>query len=349
MALSERADELRHAVEQWNWDGPVAVEAIDSGLINRSFQVRVGDRAVAVLQRLNSEIFIPEVNLDIEAVTSCLARRNVPTPRLLPTRSGELWATLESGVWRCLTVVGERTIDRLDSPAEARSAGHLVARFHVALEDLEWRFRSLRRPPQDTELHLANLQQALADHRGHRLYPEVRKVADQVLGAWHSWQGPAALPRRVIHGDLKISNVRFSGSAAVALIDLDTLAHGTIDAELGDAFRSWCNRAGEDQVEADFDLGLFAAAVAGYAAGAGAGHASDEEWASLVPGLERIALTLSARFAADALQESYFGWDSRYGGRGEHNLLRAAGQLSLLRQVQRRRGELEQVVARARR
>jgi hypothetical protein len=46
--------------------------------------------------------------------------------------------------------------------------------------------------------------------------------------------------------------------------------------------------------------------------------------------VEWISLELAGRFASDALDESYFGWNSqRYSGRGEHNLVRARGQLAL--------------------
>ncbi|MCA9494553.1 MAG: hypothetical protein KC621_31715, partial [Myxococcales bacterium] len=69
------------------------------------------------------------------------------------------------------------------------------------------------------------------------------------------------------------------------------------------------------------------------AAGAGEDGLSDEEWASIVPGVERICTELAARFARDALEERYFGWNPRFGGRGEHNLLRARGQAALARSV----------------
>ena len=47
-------------------------------------------------------------------------------------------------------------------------------------------------------------------------------------------------------------------------------------------------------------------------------------------GLDWVSVELAARFAADALNESYFGWDAtRFPGRGEHSLLRARGQFSL--------------------
>jgi hypothetical protein len=56
--------------------------------------------------------------------------------------------------------------------------------------------------------------------------------------------------------------------------------------------------------------------------------------------VEWVALELCARFSADALRESYFGWDpTRYASRGEHNLARARGQWALHGAVVRTRRE----------
>ena len=64
------------------------------------------------------------------------------------------------------------------------------------------------------------------------------------------------------------------------------------------------------------------------------------ERASLALGLERVSLELAARFATDALCESYFGWDpERFPSAGEHDRVRARGQLSLYHQARRTRGE----------
>jgi len=317
-------------LDRWTWSGAVEVSPTESGLINRSFVVRAGGEPIAVLQRLNTAIFDPRVHEDIEAVTAHLAAKGLPTPRLLRTREGTLWHTdAGGGVWRCLTPVGHSTIHKLDDPARARSAGRLVAQVHAALRDLDWSFRSVRGGTHDTPAHMRRLREAVHAHPEHRLHAEVGRLAEAILARWERWEGPTDLPLRVIHGDLKISNVRFDGTTAVALIDLDTFQHGTLDTELGDALRSWCNPASEDAPVARFDLGIFAAAMQGYAAGAEG--VIEDEWASIVPGIERIALELAARFARDALEESYFGYDDRFGGHGEHNLLRARGQLDLAR------------------
>ena len=147
------------------------------------------------------------------------------------------------------------------------------------------------------------------------------------------------MPSRIIHGDLKISNLRYQGPDAIALVDLDTLQDGGLDAELGDAMRSWCNPHAENVQDARFDIAIFRAAMEGYADAASG--VSEDEWMSIGAGAERICWELAARFAADALNESYFGWDPAFGTRGEHNLLRARGQANLARSVRNQRAELD--------
>ena len=110
--------------------------------------------------------------------------------------------------------------------------------------------------------------------------------------------------------------------------------------ELADAMRSWCNPAGEDVRQAEFRLDLFEAAMQGYASEA---DWTEAERASIGPGIERICLELAARFARDALEESYFGFDPTI-GRGEHNLLRARGQAALAASVRRQRSAIEAVL-----
>jgi len=332
----------------WSWPESVHATPAEGGLINQTWWVDGPSGRHAVIQRLNTDIFVPEVHEDIEAVTAHLAAHGLETPRLIRTADGALWAT-DGGVFRALTLVGDRTVHRLDGgdgPALARSAARLVGRVHGALADLDIRFRSVRPGVHDTDAHLATVQRALAEHGGHRLYGDVAPLAQELTRRWATWDGPRDLPLRVIHGDLKVSNVRFVGDDAIALIDLDTWQHGTLDAELGDAMRSWCNTSGEDDAEARVDVDVFAAAMSGYAEGAG-DLPTEAEWRGMAGGLERIALELAMRFAADALNESYFGFDEAI-GRGEHNLLRARGQLALARAARSVRPDLDEAVAAAR-
>jgi Ser/Thr protein kinase RdoA (MazF antagonist) len=324
------------------------IASLQGGLINQTFLVEQTGRR-AVLQRLHP-VFGADVQLDIEAITAHLERQGMLTPRLLRTLAGELWTHDGEGrVWRMLSFIPGRTLARIDRLEIARSAAGLVARFHRAVSDLSHVFHFTRPGAHDTAAHLQKLERALVEHAGHRNFAAVAPVAEAILRQAERLPGLPVLPQRIAHGDLKISNVLFaeSGDRALALLDLDTLAHLTIAFELGDAFRSWCNPAGEDETRATFRVDVFEAALDGYVANA-RGLLTNEEQSSLIPGTQTIALELAARFCADALYESYFGWNAdKFSSRGEHNLARAKSQLALSVSVCDQRLELEHIVTRA--
>ena len=328
------------------------VASLAGGLIHESLSVRAG-AVERVLQRI-SPIFAPGIHENIRAVTEHLHAKGFCTLRLLPTSTGKLFAELEDGSrWRLLSRVPGVSFDICASPAQARAASALVARFHSALDDLDHAVRPLGISLHDTQVHLLELRAALDAHREHRLYDAVAALAEEILRATDDLEPDDGLPRRIAHGDLKFNNVLFAGTSgaelcqALSLIDLDTVSRLPLCAELGDAWRSWCNRRGEDDAEAEFDLELFRGAAEGYL-GALSIELSADERASLAHGLEWISLELAARFATDALRESYFGFDpARFATSGDHNLTRARGQLSLYRQARAERASVIRILTRA--
>jgi Ser/Thr protein kinase RdoA (MazF antagonist) len=291
-----------------------------------------------VLQRLHA-VFGPSVHIDIQAVTMHLVARGLTTPRLVRTASGDLWTRDESQpvphVWRALTYVDGVTLHSTRDPAWLESAASLLGAFHAALADLAHVFVH-ERPLHDTPRHLSNLKAALASPKASSDL-EARELCENVLRHAETLRVDfGALPKRLIHGDPKLSNVMFEGAdegRALCMIDLDTVGRGYLAYELGDALRSWCNPAGEDQATASVDPAAFAAVVRGYARTCPT-DVSDAELSSAIDGLETVSAELSSRFAADAIQDSYWGWDPRrFASRRDHNLLRARGQLALSRSV----------------
>jgi Ser/Thr protein kinase RdoA (MazF antagonist) len=305
-----------------------------------------------VLQAV-SAIFSPAIHDNIAAVTTRLAEQGMLTPHLLPTRAGGLYLDAgDRGVWRLMTYIDGASFDVVGGSEQARAAGELVGRFHRALDGLAHAFASPRAGVHDTPAHLRRLGDAVEQHHAHRLVGAVCPLADAIHAAAAALPPLPALAPRVCHGDLKFNNILFAGpqppadARAVCLIDLDTCGPLSLAYELGDAWRSWCNRAGEDDVEARLDLDIFAASLAGYASALGRPLTADER-AGLLLGVEWISLELAARFAADALAESYFGWDAtRFPGRGEHNLVRARGQWSLHQALVASRTARAQLLAR---
>lgn len=325
--------------------GTARLSPIDIGLINVTFRVDTETGTQYALQRLNP-IFGARVHEDIEAVTTHIATKGLQTPRLRRTDDGALWTEVEGGVWRMLSWIDGENVSQADSPRRTQAAGELLGRFHAAVQDLEHSFVNARLGVHDTAQHLENLRHALKQHTGHRLFDQIAPLAQDILQSAESLGPLPAMADRVVHGDPKLNNLVFDPNSGQGrcLIDLDTLAHMPIALELGDAMRSWCNPSGESANPPHFDLTLFEGALQGYARGS-AGLLTKQEWQAIVPATLTIILELAARFAADALNECYFGWDSsRFDSRGAHNVLRAEVQFGLASALMRQREAAQAIV-----
>ena len=346
--------DVRRAYGLGSDDAELDLEYIPSN-INATYVVRRRREPTGeplVLQRLHP-VFGPDVHVDIEAVTTHLRAKGLDTPRLIRTETGELWTTDPSSperhVWRALTYIEGVTLHRTRDTGCLESAAALLGTFQRALVDLDHTFVH-ERPLHDTRRHFANLSAALASERGvgdaeaQQLGSDILRQAEGVRLDFR------ALPKRVIHGDPKLSNVMFArqppGSAR-CMIDLDTVGRGYVAYELGDALRSWCNPAGEDTAAPELEPESFAAVMRGYARTCPDGVTAPEALSAL-DGLEAVSLELASRFAADVVNDSYWGWDAaRFASRREHNQLRARGQLALSRAVRARRAELTDVARQA--
>ncbi len=347
MCSAKLEREARRVLASYDLEVAASLRELEGGLINRTFLVESGSSR-AVLQWVNP-IFDPVVHEDIEVVTAHLAASGILTSRLIRTRDGALYvAGEERGCWRLSSYIEGLTHQVIVEPEMARSAGALVGRFHVALSGLSYVPRHRRPGVHDLARHLGALREALAKHAHHRNFARAQALGREILARADELPALAAVPARLAHGDLKISNILFSpGGEASSIIDLDTIAMMPLQVELGDAWRSWCNPAGEDAKNAAVSLPLLTAALEGYAASA-RGLLTAAELDDLPLGIETIALELAARFCADALVERYFAWDrARFTSASEHNLLRAQSQLGLAQSLADVRGELLLLVRQA--
>ena len=340
------ADVIDRALAAFGFAGATVVP-IGTGNIHQTFAVDVDDTGY-VLQRVNP-IFSLGIHANIAAVTEHLRARGVPALTLLRTEAGSALADLgEAGHWRLMTRLPGVSHDVCASTAHARAAGSLVAGFHCALADLEHRFEPLGIVWHAFDTYLDQLEGALVLHRGAPLHGEVAALAQRVRVLVREWPRVDTLPERVVHTDLKFNNLLFDETAdpprATSLIDLDTVCRLPLYIELGDAWRSWCNRRGEDSAEAELDLDFLRAAVRGYLGSLTLAFEPGER-ASLALALERMSAELAIRFATDVLEDAYFGWDAeRFESRAEHNHVRALGQISLAEQARDSRAEQAEIL-----
>jgi Ser/Thr protein kinase RdoA (MazF antagonist) len=320
------------------------LQLLAQGLINATWRVDLPDARRFALQRVNP-VFPAAVNGDIHRVTAQLQANGLTTPLLVATPAGEYWLESDNGTWRLMTWVDGVSRDSLATADQASAAGALLGRFHRALDDMPHQFANPRLGVHDTARHLRQLREALAEHSDHADFARVEILAKEILALAARLPEVPATPDRVVHGDPKINNMLFDAVSGdgIALVDLDTVGCMPLPLELGDALRSWCNPAGENDRSGVFSPELFAAALQGYADSAG-DWITDQERAAVLPATLTIILELAARFCADALNENYFGWDAqRFASRGEHNQLRAAGQLTLALSCERQYAALEQL------
>jgi Ser/Thr protein kinase RdoA (MazF antagonist) len=332
----------RRALAAWRRrigdDLPIA--PLPRGLVNATFAI--GRPPRFALQLMHPQ-FGAETLARLAAMAPVLAGAGVAVPTLLPADDGRVRIRGPGGGhWRLTAWLDGTSRDTVASPAHARSASAYLAMFHDALampDFADWPASTFH----DTDARLAALAAALGEDGD----GEARRLAEAILANWTAWRDAAEVgptPPRPGHGDPKISNFQFRGADACGLLDLDLAARFPLDDDLGDALRSWCNPAGEDDPDGPFDEAIFAAAVAGYLGRARS--ISADERRRIVHGTVRIALELASRFCLDAIRQDYFAWDPAVApSRRAHNLLRATGQLAFARRLIDRRAALERQVA----
>ncbi|MBI2970139.1 MAG: phosphotransferase, partial [Gammaproteobacteria bacterium] len=288
----------------------VRIDPALSGLINVTWFVMASDRMRYVLQKVNP-MFPPLIHQDIDAVTVHVRKRGVAAPCLVHTADGGLFVDFDGAIWRLTAFVDGESRHALSRPAESRAAGRALAGFHRAVDDLDHAFMNVRPGVHDTERHLQRLQRALQEKSGHPRHAEVEPLGRRILSCAADLPSWKPTRERIVHGDPKISNFLFKKGAdeVLCLVDVDTFGRMSLPLELGDAFRSWCNRAGEDTRGAEFCAELFQGGIEGYA-GVATGWITPDEIAAIVPATRSICVELAARFCADALYEDFFAWDA---------------------------------------
>src|SRR6266852_8533061 len=303
------------------------VTPVGRGLLHATYKVVTvgGD---FIVQRLHAAIPDSAID-DMRMVTAYLVSCGMQVPSLVPALDRRPFARDASGGrWRVYPCLPGYVVESLPDPAMAREAGRLVGLLHKHLAAFDYLPQGSIPHFHDTDFVLTELQNVHP-----RLPDEVRGIADDILATLPPLI-VADEPQQLIHGDLKISNLIFDDLGhAVGLIDFDTILRHARAIDLGDAFRSWCNRTAEDDPDATFDVAFFEAAAFGYAQGFGV-PPSPETRTRHLRATKQITLELAVRFLIDVVRDAYFGFDAaRYPNRRAHNVARARGQYHLAQTI----------------
>ena len=315
-----------------------------------------------VLQRVNKAVFPhPEVIMaNMHAITiHCHdklerdAKRGMDDrvwqmPRIVKTKGGGEFICDEKGdVWRVITrILSAHAFDTAQGPEHALECGSVLGHFHYLLSDLSP--KSITDPlpgfhvtsgylkHYDRTLKSKNAQALLnASLEAKRLakFIDERRAAALCL---ERAEAAGDLKRRMFHGDPKVNNIMiddFTGKGT-AMIDLDTVSPGLVQIDVGDAVRSICNPAGEEESnlgKVAFDENLFLAFMKGYMKEAGS-FMTDADREYLYDAVRLLPFELGLRFFQDYLAgDKYF--KTHHPGQ---NLNRARVQFRLCESIEAR-------------
>ena len=148
----------------------------------------------------------------------------------------------------------------------------------------------------------------------------------------------------MFHGDPKVNNIMIDDvtGKGTAMIDLDTVSPGLIHLDFGDALRSICNPAGEEETnlaKVVFDEDLATAFCKGYMREAGA-FLTDADRAYLYDSIRLLPFELGLRFFQDYLAGNVYFKTTQ----PEQNLNRARVQFRLCESVEARERSIRAVL-----
>ena len=316
------------------------VSEYGSGIINETYLVKNRSGQKFILQK-HHHLIGKEVLADIDVITKRLENKGIVTPKLIRTLEGELYVAKNGNIWRMLIYIEGVTLEKLDNKELAKSTGTLIGKFHDALVGFDYQFEHKIPNFHDTNLIFTILKDTCVMYHNSNKYNELSPSADFILNEYIKIKDSLiSLPYRIIHGDLKVSNVRFNEkqNEAISLLDLDTLGRNKIVIDLGDAIRSFCN------IQNKFDLEIFESIVEGYFSTAL--FLTKEEKDAIPIGIKTIILELSARYITDAFEESYFKLDNnKYSGLYEQNKSKAESLIKLYKDFQNKAQAVEDIIS----
>ena len=334
-------EELRAALSQIGVTGVTDVARYGSGHINDTFKVETDRGARFILQRVNTDIFPPQLlKSNVMRVTRHLKSKGVKSLEVIGYENPwRVYAFLE----------GYASVDLITNPAQAELAAGAFAKFQNDLADLPPpRLGEIIPKFHDTVDRLRLLDAAAAaDVKGRKakvaaelaFIDRRREEAAKIVTLMRRGE----IPERVTHNDTKINNVMLAPDGTNVVIDLDTTMPGSALYDFGDMVRTSSAAAAEDERDLSKVYSkkeYFEALVKGYLAGAK--FLTEAEKANLAFSGRLITLTIGIRFLTDYLAgDTYFrtAYD-------DHNLVRCRTQLKMVESMERQADEYEAIVRR---
>ena len=310
--------ELSILVNKFNLKGRlVALQPFGNGNINDTYLAiyrNTFTETQVILQKVNRKVFpVPEVIMSNmhEITKHCHEKLEADAkagrddrvwqmPRIVKAKDAKDYVIDEGGeVWRVITrIMSAHAFDVAQGPEHAMECGAALGHFHYLIT-------SGYLKQYDATLKTKHAKELLnASMEAKRLAKFVAERRDLAV-CLEKAQKRGELRKRMFHGDPKVNNIMIDDvtGKGTAVIDLDTVSPGLIHMDFGDALRSICNPAGEEETnlaKVTFDEDLATAFCKGYMREAGA-FLTDADRAYLYDSIRLLPFELGLRFFQDYL------------------------------------------------
>lgn len=334
--------ELNDIVIQFIDTENYSLSPITDGLINTTYLLEDKDRKKKfILQKINQAVFKePEIIVNNHLMINELLRSNNYQFQIIepiPSLSNKLLVKDANGEpWRMLSFVENSmtflTVLSLQTAFEAaKTFSYFLNIVNTeklpAIEDTLPNFLNFEKRIADYKKALENA----APHLKENAKAEI-EITNQLISLpdqWIAMEKNNQIPKRIIHADVKISNILFDQNhQPLAVIDLDTMMISTILYDFGTMIQSYTNRTHEDDGSAknNFNPEMYKVVKEGFMFYLKE-KLTPEESAHLDYAAQVAIYIQEVRFLTDYLNGSVY-YSTKY---PEHNLDRTKNQLELLK------------------
>ena len=337
----------------------VSYEELASGHINDTYLIETSNKKKYVLQRINHGVFKDvsglinnkvAISKHIQEKLSHLPKgeRNREVLTFVATKKGApFYLGKSGGYWNLMDYIDNSiTFETVKNEEIAFEGGKLIGNFLNLTSDFD-ASRLIEVIPKfhDMSFRFSQFEDSLKNASKDRIdlaMPFIDLVWDlkDEMHILQQLKESGEIKLRVTHNDTKISNVLFdTNNKGLCVIDTDTVMPGIVHYDFGDAIRTICNTAAEDEKNLDlvnFNLRFYKAYVKGFL---------EEMKSALSPieikylplGAKSMIFIMAIRFLTDYLNgDIYYKTDYP-----EHNLDRAKNQFKLIESFSEKFNEME--------
>ncbi|TXD53536.1 MULTISPECIES: phosphotransferase [unclassified Polaribacter] len=321
---------------------------LNSGHINDTFLVKSSGTTNYILQRINHAVFkdVPGL-VNNKVITSNHIKSKYPNVSeeklnqkvlsfVKATNSDFYYLKKDGDFWNMMIFIDDSVTHELVQDEEiAYEGGKLLGEFLNLTSD----FDSAQLIDVIPNFHdmsfryaqYASSVQSASKKRLEKVTKYTKIVADlrNEMHILQELKEAGSIPVRVTHNDTKIANSLFDkNKKGICMIDTDTVMPGIIHYDFGDAIRTICNTAAEDEKDlckVEFNLRYYKAYEKGFLEKT-KGSLSKIELNYLPLAAKTMIFIMAIRFLTDYLNNDMY-YKTTY---EEHNLDRAKNQFKLI-------------------